>query len=266
MAVHCKNSSQGAWQPDERVVQQWVRHVAKLRRQVSEQAGDAARPVLRLVLEAGDVARFLTVPDGDGFMAAGLRVRLLGMDAPEIDQTCQDTQGREWPCGKRARWRLMELLKGRRLELDVHGVDCYGRLLCVCRADGEDVAEVMVREGLAVSYGDERYAQAEAAAARAGRGMWQGFFETPESWRGTQRSVAQAQGRRHKAQPALRAPRVRNKVRESYANAVSEAQAVAVKSRARNTAPDSSTSRAPDAWDRLNAQLGSLLKKLRSRR
>ncbi len=170
--------------PDERIVRQWVRHTEKIRQQVRESAGRMGdEPALRIVLQARDVSRFLTVSDGDGFVAMGLRFRLLGMDAPEIGQTCEDAERGTWPCGERARWRLFELLSGRRLELLVHGVDCYGRLLCICLADGEDVAEVMVREGLAVCYRSEQYRAAQLQAIRQRRGMWRGSFEEPVSWR-----------------------------------------------------------------------------------
>ncbi len=217
------SSSKNGWSPSERIVRQWARHVEKVRRHVKQAAGD--EPALRLVLKAEDVSRFLTVSDGDGFVAAGLRIRLLGMDAPEIDQPCMNAEGRKWPCGKRARWRLFELLSGKELELLVHDVDCYGRLLCRCRANGVDVAEVMVREGLAVCYGADMYAAAQQEALQHKRGIWNGAFEEPESWRRARRladngasgadgAKAAAHGRTTRQRPGMQPRPTRQRLAE----------------------------------------------------
>ena len=173
---------EGDWRPSGRVVRQWARHVGKLREGIRNRSRRDGVP-LCIVLRAEDVSKFLTVSDGDGFVAAGLRIRLLGMDAPEIEQACRDEEGQEWPCGKRARWRLYELLSGREIEVRIHDVDCYGRLLATCHVGGRDVGETMVREGLAVCYRSDRYKEAEREALRHRRGMWQGAHQTPESWR-----------------------------------------------------------------------------------
>ena len=40
--------------------------------------------------------------DGDSIEIAGTRIRLEGIDAPELAQTCADTQGQSWACGRAA--------------------------------------------------------------------------------------------------------------------------------------------------------------------
>ena len=182
MAREHARKGDGDWWPSGRVVRQWARHVGKLRDGIRNRGRQEDVP-LCIVLRAEDVSKFLTVSDGDGFVAAGLRIRLLGMDAPEIEQVCLDEEGREWPCGKRARWRLYELLAGREIEVRIHDVDRYGRLLATCRVGGRDVGETMVREGLAVCYRSDRYKEAEREALHHRRGMWRGAHQTPESWR-----------------------------------------------------------------------------------
>lgn len=177
--------------PEQRLVAQWVRHVNKVRRQLETQEWPGA---LRLCLEAENVSRYVTVTDGDGMMAAGLRMRLHGIDAPEYHQTCRDNHGKEWPCGKRAARRLRELLRCGRVEFIVHGVDMHGRLLVTCLAAGQDVGEVLVREGLAVAYRDERYAEVEQAARRRRVGIWRGTFERPETWRRKRQSSSPSSG------------------------------------------------------------------------
>ncbi len=178
---------EGDWLPSSRIVRQWARHVQKLRDGIRNCRRRDDVP-LCIVLRAADVSKFLTVSDGDGFVAAGLRIRLLGIDAPEIDQPCQDAKGRDWPCGEKARWRLYELLAGREIEVHIHDVDCYGRLLATCHVGGRDVGEMMVREGLAECYRSDRYKEAENDAVRHRRGIWKGAHQTPESWRRCRRA------------------------------------------------------------------------------
>ena len=42
------------------------------------------------------------VADGDTLTVAGIRIRLIDIDAPELEQTCRDLRGDEWPCGRQA--------------------------------------------------------------------------------------------------------------------------------------------------------------------
>ena len=43
-----------------------------------------------------------TVADGDTIEIYGTRIRLEGIDAVELDQTCQDVNKQSWPCGRAA--------------------------------------------------------------------------------------------------------------------------------------------------------------------
>ncbi len=67
-----------------------------------------------------------------------------------------------------------------------YGEDKYGRALATCSAGTiRDLGEVLVREGYAVGYtaGNRGYTDAEREARSARRGIWQGDFELPRSWR-----------------------------------------------------------------------------------
>lgn len=119
--------------------------------------------------------------DGDSFRLGGDRVRLLGIDAPELAQNCTDEAGRSWACGKAARDRMSALLASGKVDCRPEDKDQYGRLLARCLVGGRDIGAVMVSEGLAVSYGG--YGGEEAAARKARRGIWAGDFEAPRSWR-----------------------------------------------------------------------------------
>jgi endonuclease YncB( thermonuclease family) len=120
------------------------------------------------------------VNDGDTVTLAGQRIRLRGIDAPEYGQTCS-RGGSSYACGRQARRELEALIGGRVLSCEGWEKDRYGRLLAVCRAGEVDLNRRMVEAGWAVSFGD--YADAEGAARRAGRGLWEGEFTRPREWR-----------------------------------------------------------------------------------
>jgi micrococcal nuclease len=129
------------------------------------------------------------VGDGDSLDCeeARRRVRLVGIDAPELAQGSP---------GKRARRHLFTLApKGTRLrlELDRERKDKHGRTLAYAwRADGRLVNEEMVRAGYAVPFTIEpnvrhraRLRRAADEAKRAGAGLWAsgGFRCAPVDFR-----------------------------------------------------------------------------------
>lgn len=129
------------------------------------------------------------VHDGDTLTLAGERIRLLGIDAPEYGQICS-RDGEDYPCGRKARAALVELIGGRSVSCSGWERDRYGRLLASCRAGDTDVNRTMVATGWAVAYGD--FGEAEADARKRGAGLWAGEFERPRDWRTTHGSVAEA--------------------------------------------------------------------------
>jgi endonuclease YncB( thermonuclease family) len=125
------------------------------------------------------------VADGDSIEVAGARIRLEGIDAPELDQTCLDPDGRSWPCGRAAAHELRAHVRGRDLTCKPMAVDKYRRVLAVCALpDGSDLNAWMVQQGWAVASGHAGSYQSEQDEARAaGRGLWAGRFEWPWDWR-----------------------------------------------------------------------------------
>ncbi|QQR35567.1 thermonuclease family protein [Devosia oryziradicis] len=119
--------------------------------------------------------------DGDSFRLGPDRVRLLGLDAPELSQDCFHADGQSWPCGRAARDRMARLLAGGPVHCRPEDVDQYGRLLATCQVSGHDIGAMMVAEGLAVSSG--RYWSEEANARRDRAGIWAGDFDAPRQWR-----------------------------------------------------------------------------------
>lgn len=131
--------------------------------------GDALeRPSQRL---AGRAA----VIDGDTVEISGIRVRLEGIDAPELRQSCPGVNNSDWPAGRQAASALGAMVTGRRVICKSHGADKYGRMLGVCWAGPREVNRTMVQQGLAWAF--VRYSKAyvanEAEARAAKRGVWQ---------------------------------------------------------------------------------------------
>lgn len=122
--------------------------------------------------------------DGDTLEIAGQKVRLFGIDAPELDQTC-DQGGRVWACGRAAREALAGIVGRQRLDCRVQDVDRYGRNVAVCIAGDEDVGALMVRQGMAIAYRrySGRYVNAEGAARAEGIGLWTSTYVLPEAYR-----------------------------------------------------------------------------------
>ena len=125
-----------------------------------------------------EVAR---VYDGDTVrLGNGEKVRLIGLNTPEIGRDGKPSE----PFSEAAKARLMALLArhGRRLALryGVQRKDRYGRSLASAYLpDGRSVAEILLREGLAVqitvppNVGDYRCHRAAESQARGERiGIW----------------------------------------------------------------------------------------------
>ena len=127
--------------------------------------------------------RMERIADGDTFYCAGgEKVRLIGIDAPELDQGDLGRRSRE------ALDRMIPPGTDLRLELDVRMKDRYGRTLAYVWKDSGMVNEQMVRQGWALQYTvppDVRYAERFRLAERAARseqvGLWaeEGFECAP---------------------------------------------------------------------------------------
>ncbi len=118
--------------------------------------------------------------DGDSLVVDGREMRLKGLDAPEFRQTC-DIGGKETPCGRQATVALRKWLARGPVTCTGNETDRYGRLLVVCRVNGQDIGADLVRNGFAVDFGG--YAAEEKFAASDNRGIWAGRFERPDAYR-----------------------------------------------------------------------------------
>lgn len=125
-----------------------------------------------------------TAADGDSLVVAGRRVRLFGIDAPELAQSCTK-QGIAWNCGEQARDNLAELIKGNTVYCVGQGVDQHARLVAVCSAGGVELNETMVAYGWALAYREfsDAYLPAETRAKSNGLGIWSSQFQRPSDYR-----------------------------------------------------------------------------------
>lgn len=125
-----------------------------------------------------------SVIDGDTLDLHGHRIRLWGIDAPESRQLCQ-RDGHPWRCGQAAALALADRIGRNPIVCEVRHKDRWGRLIAVCRRDGEDLSEWMVRTGLALAFRRyaEDYVRTEDDARGERRGVWSGAFAPPWAWR-----------------------------------------------------------------------------------
>ena len=139
------------------------------------------------------VAKVDRVSDGDTLVATAsngtkLRIRFLGIDAPEIAHGKKPGQ----PFGEEARDYLENLIGGKTVRVDAYGPDRYKRILAVVWDEQVNVNLLMVAMGYAEVYRGalcqvhcRELEEAEAKARRDRVGMWiQGDrYESPADFR-----------------------------------------------------------------------------------
>ena len=177
------------------------------RQKTRTDSGHAAGRVLRHVLGAAlmvwvasaaphpglaqEIAGRPQVIDAGVLDFSGRRVRLHGIDAPDLNQTCR-LSGQSWTCGRDARWAAINRIHPHWVTCDVRGRGPAGAELAVCYLAGFGQHELnvwLVAQGWALAAPDapEAYAAAQASAEAAGRGLWRGEFVPPGAWRQGQR-------------------------------------------------------------------------------
>jgi endonuclease YncB( thermonuclease family) len=127
------------------------------------------------------------VADGDTLsLPDGTRVRLFGIDAPELSQRCNGV-----PCGQQSREGLRRLVGTAVVRCVGEDYDRYGRLVAICYVGHEDLGRTLVRNGFALAFRQysERYVLEEIAAREERLGVWgAGQVEAPWLYRSRQGS------------------------------------------------------------------------------
>ncbi len=124
------------------------------------------------------------VHDGDTITVEGHKIRLVGIDAPELKQRCT-TAGKQWNCGGLAKVALIRMVKGKQVSCRWDKLDKYHRLLATCELPGgKNINRAMVTQGWAVAFmGSGQYTNDQEIARRNGKGIWNSIFLEPHEWR-----------------------------------------------------------------------------------
>ncbi len=135
------------------------------------------------------------IRDAGGVEVREVDIRLLGIDAPDVNQTCR-LDGVEYPCGVIARAYAIGLTAGKELFCNLQEVEMDDRRWGLCseampggrdaiRDDALTINELMVRAGWAVAkpLGNIDFSESERAARAEGLGLWAGEFVGPTAWR-----------------------------------------------------------------------------------
>jgi micrococcal nuclease len=109
------------------------------------------------------------VIDGDTIVVNKVKIRLAGVDAPELDQ----------PWGQKSKWEMVRLCKGHIITVELTGDTSYDRLVGTCYLpDGRDLGAEIVKAGLALDgwqFSEGKYRHLEHPEMRVklnGYGHW----------------------------------------------------------------------------------------------
>jgi endonuclease YncB( thermonuclease family) len=103
-----------------------------------------------LTISGGPSCSSPRVVDGDTLRCGDMRVRLSGIDAPELEGHCNPGRTCTPGDGNASRARLEALVKGAAIECQQTDIDRYGRTVARCTANGRDLSCAQVHSGFAV--------------------------------------------------------------------------------------------------------------------
>jgi hypothetical protein len=112
------------------------------------------------------------------------RIRLFGIDAPEVAQTC-NRGGTSWTCGSEASAFLAGLVREGQVTCHQRDIDVYGRIVATCRVGYVDLRRAMIDAGLAVTLpqAPADYLDSEARRRERKLGLWASQFDMPSAYR-----------------------------------------------------------------------------------
>ena len=133
--------------------------------------------------------------DGDSIRIEKHRIRLLGIDAPEMKQLCKDKNNEDYACGYLSKNFLISFIDDVKNSKNLREVFCYysefdkyNRVLGECFVGPKriyNLNQAMVLSGQAVAYlrYSDKYLKDQEEAMIKKKGMWSGEFILPEEWR-----------------------------------------------------------------------------------
>jgi len=144
---------------------------------------DEEEPLLIFADETRTISGWAEVTDGDSLKIKGERIRLVGIDAPEMAQYCLDKAKNRQPCGILAKQHLQSLIQNRSVTCRWQERDRYDRILGICQAGNDDLNRLMVENGWAFSYYTSVYNHEQKLARSQKKGMWGWQVQQPQKWR-----------------------------------------------------------------------------------
>lgn len=150
--------------------------------------------------EYPEIKGYPEVVTGSILYLEGIKVKLLGIDAPNLNQICVNHMGSDYNCGEKSVEWLQDWLNGKEVSCHILSRVERGQATGSCFTDDKsyDVAAVIVNAGWAVAYTrtTDIYVPYEQQAAEAHRGLWGGTFYRPEDWRRLQNRKVQIKVKR----------------------------------------------------------------------
>ena len=122
--------------------------------------------------------------DGDTIHIENNKIRLHGIDAPELNQNC-NYENKDWECGQQSKKFLLQLINLNTVNCQVMGIDRYKRYIAICYVKKMNINKMMVKNGWAIAYRyySKDYIDEEFIAKKMKIGMWKGEFEEPYLFR-----------------------------------------------------------------------------------
>tara|TARA_Y100000741_G_scaffold348616_1_gene316914 strand:- start:504 stop:959 length:456 start_codon:yes stop_codon:yes gene_type:complete len=126
----------------------------------------------------------LKIVDGDTIVLNGERIRFLGIDTPELKQTCIKDY-KKFNCGIQAKLLLIKKIGNNIPNCINEGKDVYGRTLAECFVKNKSLSSFLVRSGYAFAYRkySKKFIKDEEFAKANKLGMWAMSFQYPWDFR-----------------------------------------------------------------------------------
>ena len=122
--------------------------------------------------------------DGDTIHIENNKIRLHGIDAPELNQNC-NYENKDWECGQQSKKYLEQLIDLNAVNCQVIGIDRYKRYIGICYVNKLNINKMLVKNGWAIAYRfySKDYTDEEFIAKKMKIGIWKGDFEEPYIYR-----------------------------------------------------------------------------------
>ena len=143
--------------------------------------------------EIKEISGHAQIVDGDTIKINSQKIRLFGIDAPELKQTCKKTYltiiffsfTKDYACGKISTEKLKKKINNKVINCKILDIDRYKRLIGECYKRNINLNSWLVSNGHAVAYRkySKKYVSNEIIAKNEKKGIWQGKFEMPWDYR-----------------------------------------------------------------------------------